>query len=594
MKSAKNPFLHPRSTVFRLISSFFILLLPFLILGLLFLSWSRAHMKTEIEASAQASVQYMSQNFKEKVDDLNSLLYQMTFGSSITEFAYNQDNLSTSDYYIALWEQYSLLREYQSVYPLIEDIVVYYPSSLTTLSTSANLQTKQEKRIQEILDSIYTTPGLIRGYEDKLFLTSIYPVSALYTHNMPRFFMTMELSYKTIEEYLDTSSKNYSTALYIPVHDKTVYSSSAQETAQYASYIEKIRQLIQDEPNKTTFSLSDSQYYVVAEYAPDLHCAFLQFIPLKEVFRVPDKIGQFLLIYSLLSLPIICIFCIIVNRLIVRPIERLMDGYARVESGDYATTLSEDTSSLEFKLMLRSFNNMTSHLNQAIDQVYNYRIFTQKMELKQLQMQINPHFLYNTYFILHRLIKYENIEQATQLSSYLGHYFQYITRSANDMVALKQEWEHAENYLKIQEIRFSMRIQIHYDTLPARYETFMVPKLILQPLLENALEHGMKEIQENGIVEVRFIECINHIEIQVKDNGNSLKPEDIGDLEARIHSSNSAGKEFTALNNIHRRLTLIYGNEAGVKLTPNTDTGLCVHVLLPLRNSNEEKPNESV
>lgn len=131
MKSAKSPFLHPRSTFFRLISSFFILLLPFLILGLLFLSWSRAHMKTEIEASAQASVQYMTQNFKEKVDDLNSLLYQMTFGSSITEFAYNQDNLSTSDYYISLWEQYSLLREYQSIYPLIEDMFLCFCSFIS-------------------------------------------------------------------------------------------------------------------------------------------------------------------------------------------------------------------------------------------------------------------------------------------------------------------------------------------------------------------------------------------------------------------------------------------------------------------------------
>ena len=197
-------------------------------------------------------------------------------------------------------------------------------------------------------------------------------------------------------------------------------------------------------------------------------------------------------------------------------------------------------------------------------------------------MQMNPHFLYNTYFILHRLIKSENIEAATELSSYLGNFFQYITRSTKDMITLSEEWNHAITYSKIQEIRFSNRVKILYDVLPEKYENLSVPRLILQPLLENALEHGMHKVTENGVVAILFRDYTDYIEITVVDNGKQITQESAQNLEASIHTTPSAGKEFTALHNIHRRLQLIYGIHAGIKVHLNEEGNLCVHLRIPI------------
>lgn len=581
MKSKLTKFLHPQSIILRLLLSFLMLMLPLEIAGLFFLSWSKARMKEEIEASAQVSMHYLTQNFEVELADLSSHLTRINNNNLFTQFAINLKNFSNSEYYTNLLDQHNLLRDYPNIYPMVEDIIVYYPSNDSTLSVTNGFLTKQNTIIEQTLDSMRKSDTLIKASPTSLFLSMLYPASTLYTQSTPMFFITMELSYDAIVDYLDTSSQNYDTVLYMHSLGNVLYSSSIQDKALYDSYLHELDELVQAHPQETTFSWSDSQYYIIAEYSPYLQCSFLQFIPMKEVFQVPDRISLFLTIYTLLSLPIIFIFCRIIFKLIVHPMNHLMEGYQRVEDGDYTTSLPEDTSSMEFQLLIRGFNKMTAHLHQAIDQLYNYRLFTQKMELKQLQMQMNPHFLYNTYFILHRLIKLENMEEASQLSSYLGSYFQYITRSASDMVPLKKEWEHAENYLKIQEIRYSLRVKILYDTLPDKYADFQVPRLILQPLLENALEHGMKQIQENGMLTVRFVEYPDCFEILVSDNGNTLKEKDVRRMESDIHSIDTPDKEFTALHNIHRRLQLVYGNDSCLKLTLNAEGGLCVHIVIP-------------
>ena len=583
MKIKRTLFLHPQSIILRLLLSFLLLMLPLEIAGLFFLSWSKEQIQEEIEASSQVSIHYLTQNFEVNLSDLSSHLARLVSNNLFAQFTINHDHFSTSEYYTNLQDQYNLLRNYPNIYPMLEDIKVYYPSIHAVMSATNAFIKIQDNTLTQAMDDMRTSDTLIKGSDNSLFLSMLYPVSTTYTQSVPMFFITMELSNEAIIDYLDTSSQNYDTAFYLHTQKETICSSTIKDPTLYSSYIEQIDRLVRENPQDTAFTLSDSQYYIIAEYSPYLQCSFLQFIPLKQAFRVPDKISQFLLIYSLLSMPIICIFCYIIFKLIVRPMESLMNGYRHVEEGDYTTSLPEDTSSQEFRLLIRSFNKMTFHLHQAIDQLYNYRIYTQKMELKQLQMQMNPHFLYNTYFILHRLIKYENIEQAMELSTYLGNYFQYITRNASDMVPLKKEWDHAENYLKIQEIRYSIRVQLLYDPLPVQYDNFMVPRLILQPLLENALEHGMKEIQENGIVAVHFADHSNHIEILVSDNGNTLSEEDIHRLEADIHSLVSPDKEFTALRNIHRRLQLTYGENAKLTLTPNPGGGLCVHILIPIK-----------
>ena len=121
----------------------------------------------------------------------------------------------------------------------------------------------------------------------------------------------------------------------------------------------------------------------------------------------------------------------------------------------------------------------------------------QNIELKQLQSQINPHFLYNSFFNIYRLAKDEDYENLTCFTQYLGSYYQYITRSASDEVSLLDEYNHAKTYCNIQQMRFHNRLELKMAPLPEAFAGYRVPRLIMQPIIENAFEHGLKTVEKS-------------------------------------------------------------------------------------------------
>ncbi|MCX7657034.1 MAG: histidine kinase, partial [Treponemataceae bacterium] len=161
-----------------------------------------------------------------------------------------------------------------------------------------------------------------------------------------------------------------------------------------------------------------------------------------------------------------------------------------MEEGDLKTRIEYERKD-EFGYLFHSFNRMVDKLDELVNQVYVAKILAQKAELKQLQAQINPHFLYNSFFTLQRTIIGEDIDKAALYAEKLGSYFKYITRNRQEEVALEKEVEHARIFTDIQSMRFSRRIKIEFGCLPEECRDWIVPRLILQPLLENAFEHGL-------------------------------------------------------------------------------------------------------
>ncbi len=195
----------------------------------------------------------------------------------------------------------------------------------------------------------------------------------------------------------------------------------------------------------------------------------------------------------------------------------------------------------------------------------------------QLQSQINPHFLYNSYFMLHRMIKQQDWERAGRFSRYMGEYFRYITRSAQQTLPLSREVEHARIYAEIQGMRFDGRIRVEFGDLPEQLKEMNVPKLILQPILENAFEHGMREKIADGLVRVQFEMEGFGCRIQVEDNGEELTDERLEALRASLDAPEG---EMTALRNIHRRLNIVLPQCGGIHLSRSPLGGLQVTLVI--------------
>ena len=241
-----------------------------------------------------------------------------------------------------------------------------------------------------------------------------------------------------------------------------------------------------------------------------------------------------------------------VSKLIFQPLKNVVEAFKAVENGNLDAVIKHKKYD-EFRFLYQGFNKMIEKIKNLFEQIYQYKILAQRAEMKRLQSQINPHFLYNSFYILHRLAEMEDNEGISIFSHKLANYYQYITRDGEDEVILEKEVGYAKIYTEIQEIRFNKRIKIEFGEVPDEFKNLRMPRMILQPIIENAFEHGLRNKVSNGLIRIDFEHIYGGIAIYIEDNGEGLEDEDIEKLVKSLDNVESI-EEITAILNIHRRL----------------------------------------
>lgn len=273
-------------------------------------------------------------------------------------------------------------------------------------------------------------------------------------------------------------------------------------------------------------------------------------------------------------------FMVLLYIVVSRPVKKLQMAIRTVRKGDLSTRL-EKTWVSEYQDVYDQFNRMAEQIQELIEHQYAMQLLTARAELSQLQYQINPHFLYNAYFNLRALLEEEDYERAIPFADMLGKYLSYITHS-DQSVRLFEEVQYAKAYGEIQQLRFANRIDFQFGEVPEVALNMLVPKLILQPLIENAYEHGVKQLLQGGIIKVSFdLKSQEVLDIFVEDNGPALTKDKIGSLQAMLDNPTEKDlAESIALVNIQRRLLLFYNNESRLTVNHSELGGLlcCLHI----------------
>ncbi len=281
-------------------------------------------------------------------------------------------------------------------------------------------------------------------------------------------------------------------------------------------------------------------------------------------------------------LEISCVFAIVLAtfafyHMICRPLKRVSVKMQQVGEGDLNVRMAEEKTA-ELNDVGRTFNSTVEHLRLLIDREYKSRLLAMSAEKKALQYQISPHFLYNTYFQLRNLILLEENEQAGRLADLMGRYLRYIVHQDAVCAALGEEMEHARNYADIQSMRFKGRIEVRYNVEGDDWQEVIVPRLLLQPLLENAFAHGLKDMEKDGLILLSLKRCGDAIVISVEDNGDGFDDAMPDKLARSVESGPGAAGESVALTNIHRRLRLHFGERSGLQFGRSDMGGLKVTI----------------
>ncbi|MDN4602170.1 histidine kinase [Paenibacillus sp. F6_3S_P_1C] len=289
-----------------------------------------------------------------------------------------------------------------------------------------------------------------------------------------------------------------------------------------------------------------------------------------------------------LTILMVALYLYYINKIINKPMVKLVRAFKRIEEGNLELNIQHNKED-EFGYLYERFNDMLINLNISIDEIYNQRIHRQNAELKQLQSQINPHFLYNCLFSIIRLIKMEKDKEAVHFTDQLAKYFQFITRNSRDTVPLENEVAHARNYAMLQLARFSDRVTVDFGELPVNIKALSVPRLIIQPIVENAFVHGLENVIEGGILRVSFLDEPEQIVVLVEDNGEDSE-DAIKKLSALL-SSTQDEQEISGILNVHRRLQYKYGPESGIKVSPSDLGGVKIELTIARKEASIDVPD---
>ena len=230
---------------------------------------------------------------------------------------------------------------------------------------------------------------------------------------------------------------------------------------------------------------------------------------------------------------------------------------------------------------------MADKLQEQMEEIRRNEREKQKMEKKLLQSQINPHFLYNTLDSIIWMIRSEEYDGAGEMVSLLAKFFRISLSQGKDMITLEKELEHASSYLAIQNIRFKDKFEFHVDADPELLKYFC-PKLSIQPLLENAIYHGMDGMYEDGEIEIRIYEKNGDIKIDVSDNGPGMTQEKIDYI---MHNKVVSSKRGSGIGvcNVNERIQLIYGKNYGIMISSELDEGTVATITIPKMEEMDEQ-----
>ena len=283
----------------------------------------------------------------------------------------------------------------------------------------------------------------------------------------------------------------------------------------------------------------------------------------------------------LITIVVLTLTSIYFASLLTNPLKELQQSMGRA-SEDLSTNVEIHTTD-EIGQLGESFNQMLARIRQLMDQSVQEQTKLRQAEMTALQEQIKPHFIYNTLDLIIGLLETNKNEDVINTVEALGKFFRISLSQGQELITIREETEHVRNYLYIQKIRHGDKYDYSLE-IEERLLKHKTIKLILQPLVENAIYHGVRELDNScGLITIKgyLQEDVKRVCFEVIDNGVGMAPAKMAEINQCLREGIAVQRYF-GLRNVNERIRLSFGSEYGLKLTPTSGGGVTVAVLLPV------------
>ena len=307
-------------------------------------------------------------------------------------------------------------------------------------------------------------------------------------------------------------------------------------------------------------------------------------IPEAVLYADINRLQLYAVAGGIISMVIMFFMALSYTGKITKPIEVMMHQMKKVEAGNLDVRV-ESNAYNELDDLSDSFNHMVNQIKKLLEDIVAVERNKNELELEVLHAQINPHFLYNTLNTIRWMAKIKGENSIADALVALVKLLRVSISFGNNMISLQEEIEYIENYILIQRLRFNQLFEIHYD-IREEHKKLNIPKLILQPIVENSLIYGIDEAEkreEPVIIRIFTRDRENHIEIVVEDNGSGIEKKVLDNIFKQEQNINRFSK--VGLNNVNQRLKLYLGEAYGLQIVSDLGAGTTVIISVPAGTS---------
>lgn len=306
----------------------------------------------------------------------------------------------------------------------------------------------------------------------------------------------------------------------------------------------------------------------------------------KILFSQINYIRNQILIVLILAIVVTLVLGYIIYCVFQKKMSMLLESMKKVQHGNFETRLQVDSED-EIGKISSSFNEMCEKLNIYVEQVYKSEIQRKNAEINALQTQIDPHFLYNTLESIKAKALTNNDEDAAEMIAILGNLFRWSSRTGKKIASLDEELEYVRNYLVLQSYRYNRQLEISMD-IQDEYLDYAVPKLILQPIIENVIKHALDNVERKKLVGILARKKENTLELTIYDNGKGISKEKLQEISEQLLKTEIQDEfESIGIQNVNQRLKLMFGSEYGLQIKSIEGYGTAVKIKIPILTKSE-------
>jgi len=558
-------------------------------------------MHREVNDKIQAYSSEIVRQVGQKVDTMlaqTELIQQQIIAMTITS--------DTSDFYGELSAEEKLSLPYKTDRMIRSIIRAYEPISdayiieINGNNYSSNMHVNNEllmgkewiRNAHEIPAVGIVIPTHYNDYYDITRNDNMFPVISFIKRvsigKSPDFKKTgivqVDLKYSALEEIIDNAQiGEESFTLLVDKNGSVIYSRNRDDIGKTIRDIIYNGFRISDLIEST--SIMEKNKVVLLDYKlSNFEWRMLTILPSNILYRNLNELNNLSVLTMSISLIVTLILSFILSRGITKPINKMIETMKKVEGGDFTVSMP-DISYKDLHVLSSTFNKMIKKINILMKNMVEKETEKTNAQLKALQAQINPHFLYNTLEVVRSIALENKISSIAEISKSLSKIFRYSINKHKEIVTVEEEIEHIRNYIKIQQFRFGNKLEAVFDIQSDALEC-KIPRFIIQPLVENSVFHGIETKMDKGRIIVSVSKTEDMINIMVSDNGTGIEADKLDSLNyaLREYGMEALKENDTSLGigilNVNMRLKLLFGDRCKleIKSIPYVDTTVRIYM----------------